>query len=952
MIKDYKNDLVLTIVIGSSLVLLIILLGASFFRGITETQIKSRKEFLRKQTELVATELEVEITRFEEDGINLMDYLDDGDLEEDDYDEDFTNATRRIFNDYPGLIDTVWVNLQDSVLAFTKTPRNDFIRTAYTGTVPSNTSRDFIYAIDGSKGNFEITFALDPVRYSKDLVSNYYLFTGGSKNLILKGELVSLNPEQNSQPIRMDEESSKQIFDDVSIGIFGLYDVEIFEGEDSKNSIVVQYPFDYGGIYRGASLLFTIESESITSGIYSTYLKLFVGFVVLLMGTVILFALSLRNNIESQKLLKESSREISELFDQQNILLKELRGFIFFHNFKGEITRVSDEVSDILGYSKEEFVSAFLGAANHNDVMNVRSQIREAIDANKTFVDISYDYLRPDGKQLRLRIFEKLIFDEEGRFNGGLGICTDITEQYQRQLELVRSGDRLRNLIDNLPDIILIYDNEATILDAHIKDERIIETLGEDLNGKSLYELIAESDREAFKTAFETARETGRLQSTDIKFYLKEDYMYFEVRFFPLDANQMMSISKDITRQRIWEKGLVEAMNAADLASRAKSEFLANMSHEIRTPINGLLGVIDLLEQSNLDEIQLHYVDIIKNSGDSLLSIIKDILDYSKIEAGKIEINSTQFNPAKELDKQVQIVHALARRKRISLHSIHGTGALELMEGDANKINQIILNLLGNAIKFTPDGGKVTVEIDVEEVEDQLCFLKCSVVDSGIGISTDEISKLTDPFYQLDSSSTRSYQGTGLGLAIAKKLVELMGGELMIKSKVGVGSEFSFTVLLKKVEDPQNLIVKTPIPPRKNWNGMASEYPLKILLAEDNELNLELMGLILDQLGYYYEIAKNGKEALDLIRHKDFDLVLMDVQMPVLNGLEATKMIRKLSGVKQLPIIGLSANVFDEDRRKALDSGMDDYLTKPIRLAVLAEKLKEFAIEHMIQKKK
>ncbi|WP_373398151.1 response regulator [Algoriphagus halophilus] len=239
-------------------------------------------------------------------------------------------------------------------------------------------------------------------------------------------------------------------------------------------------------------------------------------------------------------------------------------------------------------------------------------------------------------------------------------------------------------------------------------------------------------------------------------------------------------------------------------------------------------------------------------------------------------------------------------------------------------------------------GGIVSVSMDVEQIEGDLYYLKTEVKDSGIGIPEELIPSLTDPFFQVESSSTRSFQGTGLGLAIAKKIIELMGGELNITSKVGEGSTFSFSVLLNKVDAEFTEEIKLSTDERENWFGMGEEYPLRILLAEDNDLNLQLMKLMLDQLGYPFEIARNGLDALDMVMNHEFDLVLMDVQMPVMNGLEATKRIRETPDKENLFIIGLSANVFDEDQKKALESGMDDYLTKPIRLMALAKKLELF----------
>ena len=354
--------------------------------------------------------------------------------------------------------------------------------------------------------------------------------------------------------------------------------------------------------------------------------------------------------------------------------------------------------------------------------------------------------------------------------------------------------------------------------------------------------------------------------------------------------------------------------------------------------MNGLLGIIDLLESTNLNRIQKQYVDIIKNSGSSLLNIIRDILDYSKIESGKIEILPVIFDPVEELKDQVKILSGMASQNNLRLEISYGELPQTAIEGDKGKLNQVLLNLIGNAIKFTPEHGTVTVKMDLNPVDDYLYFLSFSISDTGIGIPAEHLEHLADPFYQVESSNTRTYQGTGLGLAIAKKIIELMGGQLDIQSEMGKGSVFSFSVIVKKVDQ------KSVVPERneltwKDIREMGTKFPLRILLAEDNDLNLQLMTLMFQQLGFQFEVAQNGVDALEKVKEQDFDVILMDVQMPLMNGLEATREIRKLKGKDNLVIIGLSANVFEEDQKKALESGMNDYLTKPIRLALLADRL-------------
>ncbi|EAZ83239.2 sensory box sensor histidine kinase/response regulator [Algoriphagus machipongonensis] len=926
----------MTTALGIFLVLLVIALGISFYFAISDAQLASRKVFLSKQTELAARTLEGEMNKFEDDANGILYFLIDEDLDVEDYRQDLTTATRKVVNNYPRLIDTLWVQFPDSAVYFTMTDRNDFIRKPYEGEIKSRKNNFRTLSLESQNG-FQIIFRLNLEAFTSEFVADYYLNANGGKFLFIDGELTNLNPDGKRENISFTEQDLQKIQSDINYGLKGTYELSWQSQQGGMEGVLVQYPFDFGDILVNASLLFFIETEEVTSGIYNTYILLFFVLILLLLGTIVFFIVSLRNNLASQKVLENNSKEISELFDQQNILLKELKGFVYFHNSAGKITRVSDEVEEILGIPKSIFLDAFAPDSQQADVVKIREKVYEVLGSSKSHIEFEYDFVRPDGKEIRVKVFEKLIFHKNGKFNGGLGICTDITSQFESSQKLIQSENRLRVVMENIPDVIFIYDNDGNVIDSHVKEQ--IPGWDKSSLGKNISVLLPPDQRDETIHAFQLARKYGEIQTVDRRLNLPSGAKYFEIRYFPLDENRMMSLAKDVTNQKVWEKGLIEAMKAADEASRAKSEFLANMSHEIRTPMNGLLGIIDLLDHTNLDEEQSQYLEIIKNSGSSLLSIIKDILDYSKIEAGKMDLNPTLGNPAEELEKQIQIFYGLAQEKSITLKTDIGKAAYGLFETDFDRINQVILNLVGNALKFTPQNGQVTVSMDAEQIENELHYLKIQVKDSGIGIPEKHIPSLTDPFFQVESSSTRSYQGTGLGLAIAKKIVELMGGELNINSTVGEGSEFSFSVLLKKDLKAQEEKVQKSSDERLNWFGLGKDYPLKILLAEDNDLNLQLMKLMLEQLEYDFEIARNGLNALEMAIKGDFDLILMDVQMPVMNGLEATKKIRETPGMEKLFIVGLSANVFDEDQKKALDSGMDDYLTKPIRLVSLAQML-------------
>jgi signal transduction histidine kinase len=355
----------------------------------------------------------------------------------------------------------------------------------------------------------------------------------------------------------------------------------------------------------------------------------------------------------------------------------------------------------------------------------------------------------------------------------------------------------------------------------------------------------------------------------------------------------------------------------AEQATKHKSQFLAKMSHEIRTPLNAIIGFITLLREKETDETKLKYLDIISNSSDSLLQIINDILDISKIESGKLEIESQNFNPYKDLITTAELFQAKAAEKDIVLKIKYNSSIPELLYGDVLRIKQIFSNLLSNAIKFTPDGSVVKSVIWYKNG-----YLNILVKDYGIGISEEQQKKIFQPFTQADGSIVRKYGGTGLGLTISMELSRLLGGELQLKSVEGKGSTFVLTL---------------PVPLGKEEKRDEEDSIMSldghILVVEDYEANRMFVAIILENAGLTYEMANDGVEAIEKFKNGKFDLILMDENMPKLNGTEATKEILKIEkeqGLKHTPIISLTANALKGDREQFLAAGFDDYLSKPI----------------------
>jgi len=411
---------------------------------------------------------------------------------------------------------------------------------------------------------------------------------------------------------------------------------------------------------------------------------------------------------------------------------------------------------------------------------------------------------------------------------------------------------------------------------------------------------------------------------------------------------RMIGTHEDISKERLIQEELKERYEQLELlkqeaesASKAKSQFLANMSHEIRTPMNGVIATLQLLQISNLTDEQRRYVDLLKNSADNLVAIIDSILDIAKLESGKIELNCEPFD-LKETVNSIYQTHLLAANaKGLEAGCFFDPNLDNEVIGDELRLRQILTNLLNNAVKFT-DKGYISFRKRLISSDDDEQKIEFSVKDTGIGIDESYKPKMFQNFSQGDLSKKKKYMGAGLGLAISKQLAELMNGDIHFESAVGKGSTFYFTCTLKKKRNPLNPVKENSISePKETRNQSVSDKV--ILCIEDNLINQEIMESIIKKRGYRYFAAYDGNEALEKLKENKVDLILMDIQMPGLNGYEVTRIIRNMqNNKKNIPIIAMTAYAMHENRDKCIQAGMDDYISKPIDIDKLYSILDAF----------
>ncbi|HXN48649.1 MAG TPA: PAS domain S-box protein [Bryobacteraceae bacterium] len=560
--------------------------------------------------------------------------------------------------------------------------------------------------------------------------------------------------------------------------------------------------------------------------------------------------------------------------------------------------------------------------------------------------------LRKDGSVVDVNVWHALLHDAAGQVSGAVCLVADNTERRQAEARLSESERRYRDLFENANDIVLSLDLEGRFTAVNKTAQQVSGYSRDEMLALKMTDLVAPEDVGRMREIVSGMLAGVPSGQYDLKAVAKDGRrLELEITSRLIFENGrplgFQSIARDVTGRKESERRLEqyaralsrkndelsEALETARQATEAKSRFLANMSHEIRTPMNGVLGMTELLLETDLDPSQRDCAAAVKKSAEAMLVLINEILDLSRIEAGKLELHPEPFDLGKLVAWIASMLEVQARPKGVAFRCTMDDAVPRMLSGDPVRFRQVLDNLAANAVKFT-ERGHVAVNVGVEAETADVVTVRCTVEDTGIGITADQMPRLFHSFSQADSSTTKRYGGAGLGLSISKQLVEMMGGHIGCESKPGEGSRFWFTATLAKALDAPLAAEPAPEPRARSSAGG------RILLAEDNEINRRIALRLLERAGYRASAVENGKLAVAEVLAGAFDAVLMDVHMPEMDGFEATAEIRRVeNGSRHTPVIALTARAMTGDRERCIQAGMDDYLTKPVRrdelLAVL-----------------
>ncbi|MCV4234790.1 PAS domain S-box protein [Virgibacillus sp. LDC1] len=606
----------------------------------------------------------------------------------------------------------------------------------------------------------------------------------------------------------------------------------------------------------------------------------------------------------------------------------------------GNWISVNPAACKMFGFTAEELMAQPATDYIYSDCIHNKDKLFQSLDGTSSTIAVEKQFVHRDGHGIWASMHVSLVRDEKDQTPlFFISQIVDITKSKVAEQKLQESIERYTSLKKYNHDAIISFNLEGGIINGNQMAEQLTGFKIPELIGTKISNLIGKGNLARILSP--TADFVAVEKAINVIHHKDGHTVEVLATLAPIVIHNknvgFYIIAKDMTEQ----KRLIIEKEAAEKTNNAKSEFLAMMSHEIRTPMNGVIGMTDLILETELDEEQRDYVQIIKKSGTTLLNIINDILDFSKIESGRTELMEETFNLRTALSETLNLILPKALEKNIEVTTSVASDVPNQVYGDVTKLRQILMNLLSNAIKFTPNGA-VSISVQCVENQGNSALIQFSVTDTGIGVPSEKVAQLFEPFYQVDHYMTRQVEGTGLGLAICKKLVQLMGGDIWYeKNPNQSGSVFTFTVDFSFKSNDGN----------QQENGAVHEIhssgnDLKILIAEDNEVNQLVLKKMIEKLGYNSTTVQNGLEAVEAFERNSYDIVFMDISMPFMDGTEAARLIKEsASSEKQPYIVAVTAHAIKGDREKYLGMGMDEYVSKPVSMNVISAIIDKFLAE-------